>query len=178
MCDPVAYLKLGAQQKNTRIIEKTQEPIWNETFSLGIKNMEAQHLEIEVYDCSSVYGLSFLGCVHIPLRSMLQDSKPKISVGAKTSLLSSTLFKSPSLPGGGVVLPKHFGSTQDGNARTASSRVHTSYFPKKSISTYKLQDGVRGSKMSSRVNGFIEVGVVVEKKILQTSLQINFDAGT
>ena len=83
MCDPVVYVKLGTQQKNTRIIEKTQEPIWNETFSLGIKNMEAQHLEIEVYDCSSVYGLSFLGCVHIPLRRMLQDSKPNISVGAK-----------------------------------------------------------------------------------------------
>ena len=109
---PCGLSEARAQQKNTRIIDKTQEPIWNETFSLGIKNMEAQHLEIEVYDCSSVYGLSFLGCVHIPLRSMLQDSKPKISVGAKTSLLSSTLFKSPSLPGGGVVLPKHFGSTQ------------------------------------------------------------------
>ena len=164
MCDPVVYVKLGTQQKNTRIIEKTQEPIWNETFSLGIKNMEAQHLEIEVYDCSSVYGLSFLGCVHIPLRRMLQDSKPNISVGAKKSLLSSTLFKSPSLPGGGVVLPKHFGATPDGNARTASSLVHTSYFSKDSISTYKLQDGVRGSKISSRINGFIEVGFVVEKK--------------
>ena len=183
MCDPVVYVKLGGQEKHTRIIQKTQEPIWNEIFTLGIKNIEAQHLEIELYDCSSIYGLSFLGCVHIPLCNILQKNTGKISSSVSNknnTFFSSPFSKSPS-PSSSSIGASTIGTqnttTQkinssltrnNNNDNNNSTLIHSTYFTKESIRRYKLQNGIKGSKVSDRVNGFIEIGVMIENKIFMS----------
>ena len=179
-CDPVCYLKLGKEQVNhTKVIQRTCDPVWNELFVFGVKDLDSQHLEVSVHDCGAVGGLVFLGCVQIPLRSIVERAQVgRAPVRGHTSSLSDVFFSatetSPKNDSRGPLEGRTISAAQAaassgtgvpmGVANSHSfAGNYKKYFSEERIGLYKLQPGVQGKRSKqSKVNGFIELGVRIE----------------
>ena len=58
--DPYAIVKLGDQQKQTAIIQKNLNPVWNEEFTLSVDEIY-QHIEVSVWDNDFVGSDDMIG---------------------------------------------------------------------------------------------------------------------
>lgn len=72
--DPYVKLRLGTQKAETRVLMKTNDPIWDEHFVFGVNSVEAQQLHLSVCDYDMFkhddhIGSCNVGLSHLPCSS-------------------------------------------------------------------------------------------------------------
>ncbi len=78
--DPYVKLRLGTQTAETRVLMKTNDPVWDEHFVFGVNSVEAQQLHLSVCDYDMFkhddhIGSCNVGLSHLPCSSSSsQDS--------------------------------------------------------------------------------------------------------
>jgi len=68
--DPYCVLKIGSWKAKTKVIKKTLEPQWNQSWRMDIREPEKQVLEVEVWDADVVGKPTLLGAVSYPLKDL------------------------------------------------------------------------------------------------------------
>ncbi|CAH9084125.1 unnamed protein product [Cuscuta epithymum] len=78
--DPFAEVfirPLRAKMKNSKVINNSLNPIWNEHFEFEVEDVSTQHLTVKVYDDEGVQSSEFIGCAQFPLKE-LEPGKVKV----------------------------------------------------------------------------------------------------
>ncbi|XP_019173748.1 PREDICTED: synaptotagmin-4-like [Ipomoea nil] len=78
--DPFAEVfirPLRARMKNSKVINNSLNPIWNEHFEFEVEDISTQHLTVKVYDDEGVQASELIGCAQFPLQE-LQPGKVKV----------------------------------------------------------------------------------------------------
>ena len=70
--DPYALVSFEQQRKQTKVIKKTLNPTWNETFEFEISDPAATLL-VEIYDHDLIGSHDFLGSVHISVALLVVE---------------------------------------------------------------------------------------------------------
>ncbi|CAN0589239.1 unnamed protein product, partial [Laminaria digitata] len=65
--DPYVKLRLGTQTAVTRVQLKTNEPVWEERFVFGVNSVEAQQLDLSVYDYDKFKNDEHIGSLKVGL---------------------------------------------------------------------------------------------------------------
>ena len=74
-CDPFAVVKLGNVSRKTKVVKKTYNPEWGETFRLSYNESSPppSELEVEIFDWDKVGGSEFVGRLVLPLGDLGAD---------------------------------------------------------------------------------------------------------
>ncbi|CAN0466767.1 unnamed protein product, partial [Hapterophycus canaliculatus] len=69
--DPYVKLRLGTQVRETRVVMKTNDPVWDERFVFGVSSVESQQLQLSVCDYDKFkqddhIGTCNIGLSHLP----------------------------------------------------------------------------------------------------------------
>lgn len=69
--DPYVKLRLGTQMQETRVLMKTNNPVWDERFVFGVSSVESQQLQLSVCDYDKFkqddhIGTCNIGLSHLP----------------------------------------------------------------------------------------------------------------
>jgi hypothetical protein len=85
--DPFCVVQVGEQRQRTHIASKTTSPVWNREMRFQIDGIDSSlkladvksdifgHIDLTVYDQDSGSKTQFLGCVRIPILSIVNDEK-------------------------------------------------------------------------------------------------------
>jgi Ca2+-dependent lipid-binding protein len=68
-CDPYVVVKVGDEKYTTKVIKKSQFPIWNEKFEFGVEK-GAKHVDFTLYDSDKGKIDDSLGHVSIPFENL------------------------------------------------------------------------------------------------------------
>ncbi len=97
--DPFAVLTVTEQTFQTKVIPKTLDPVWDETFEILIHDPAVQQLEIEVFD--EDFGPAkndSLGNCHVPLSVLVPHKNKGFNIPLTNTSTGSVLFKLRYLP--------------------------------------------------------------------------------
>jgi hypothetical protein len=180
-CDPVCYVKLGKTQEfHTKVMQNTMDPAWNEMFTFGVRSVESEQLEVNVYDCNAMGGLFFLGCVHLPLtaiETVIQNGihSKHVSVKTATKVDGSRARAVTAIHNGvgGQNTGMHVGISNALNFIAGKN-----FFTEQTTKVYKLQRGVVGKSTSHKIKGEIELGLVIETTDENVLLTANGGSGS
>ncbi|VFQ84776.1 unnamed protein product [Cuscuta campestris] len=78
--DPFAEVfirPLRAKMKNSKVINNSLSPIWNEHFEFEVEDVSTQHLTVKVYDDEGVQSSELIGCAQFALKD-LEPGKVKV----------------------------------------------------------------------------------------------------
>eukprot|EP00752_Nemacystus_decipiens_P010484 g9341.t1 len=78
--DPYVKLRLGTQTAETRVVMKTNDPVWDETFVFGVHSVDAQQLQLSVCDYDKFkrddhIGSCLVGLSHLPCSEGAPDQE-------------------------------------------------------------------------------------------------------
>lgn len=112
-CDPVAVIELGNTQVRTTTLSRTNNPVWNKTFNIHVKDIH-DVLTITVYSGDSTRGSEFVGTVAIPLLRLadgpqsykLKDKHCLEPVGKAEVFIESLLVYNPVRAGLRTIKPR------------------------------------------------------------------------
>ncbi|VFQ60736.1 unnamed protein product [Cuscuta campestris] len=78
--DPFAEVfirPIRAKMKNSKVINNSLNPIWNEHFEFEVEDVSTQHLTVKVYDDEGVQSSELIGCAQFALKD-LEPGKVKV----------------------------------------------------------------------------------------------------
>lgn len=65
--DPYVKLRLGTQTQETRVIMKTNDPVWEQRFVFGVSSVESEQLHLSVCDYDKFKQDDHIGTCHVGL---------------------------------------------------------------------------------------------------------------
>mmetsp|Transcript_17781 Transcript_17781/g.40242 ORF Transcript_17781/g.40242 Transcript_17781/m.40242 type:complete len:1378 (-) Transcript_17781:1476-5609(-) len=69
--DPYVVLDVDGQKAKTRILKKTLDPVWEETFDFYVRSFDSNIL-VECFDWDFADSHDFMGCVEVDMNSLLE----------------------------------------------------------------------------------------------------------